>query len=85
MYSKKSKREMLHNLRSLLRRALKLRSEGASYAQAARVQGYADGYMRVLLDAGVADQVELLNIVGEEREARDGPAYAVVDSGTAAA
>jgi hypothetical protein len=74
-----SKSEMLQNLREMLRDVFRLRSEGTAYARLSRAHGYADGCMRVILDAGIADQAELLRIVAEERARAEGPATAVVE------
>ncbi len=57
---------------------LRLRSEGAAYAKLARAQGFVDGYMRVLLEAGIADHKALLALVGDERRSFDGPATSAV-------
>lgn len=54
-------------LRSLLQDVLRARFAGTAYAKLARAHGYADGYMRALLDAGIVDQQELLQLVGDER------------------
>lgn len=50
------------------------RTRGHSHPKMARVHGYVDGYMRALLDHGVADKHELLELVAEERAAVSGPA-----------
>lgn len=60
--------ELLDTLRGLLRDVLKARFEGAAYAKLARAHGYADGYMRALLDAELVDRDGLLKLVGDERE-----------------
>jgi len=80
-----TQRAMLDNLRTLLREVFQLRREGTAYARLARAHGYVDGYMRVLLEAGVATQKELLQVVADERGRADGPATAVVDSAEVAA
>lgn len=74
--------QLLTQLRGLLRDALRLRREGVAYAKLSAAQGYADGYMRALLDGGVCTQSELLSLVAEVRRGSDGPAVApvVVDS-----
>lgn len=72
------KAEMLDNLRVMLRDVFRLRTEGVTYARLARAHGYVDGYMRVLLEAGIADKRELLAIVAEERATHDGPATGVL-------
>jgi hypothetical protein len=79
MTSPASKLEMLQNLRMLLRDAFRLRSGGAAYAKISRAQGYADGYMRMLLDAQLVDQRELLRLIAEERGCVDGPATVSVE------
>lgn len=84
MPTKTSKSEMLETLRAMLRDVFRLRMDGVAYARLARAHGYVDGYMRVLLETGIADKSELLEIVAEERNRVDGPATSVL-SATAAA
>lgn len=84
MPTKTSKSEMLETLRAMLRDVFRLRMDGVAYARLARAHGYVDGYMRVLLETGIADKGELLDIVAEERSKVDGPATSVL-SATAAA
>ena len=79
------KPEMLENLRSMLNEVFKLRREGVAYARLARQHGYVDGYMRMLLEAGIATRSELLEIVGAERVRADGPATGTVESSEVAA
>lgn len=69
-----SNHELLDNLRGLVRDMLRARSEGGAYAKLARAQGFVDGYMRVLLEAGIADHKTLLALVTDERSKLDGPA-----------
>jgi len=76
----KSTLEMLETLRGLVRDALRLRSEGSSYAKLARASGLIDGYMRVLLESGLVEARELLQIVAHERAAHDGPALRAVEA-----
>jgi hypothetical protein len=52
----------------LLDEVMKARFDGAAYARLSRAHGYADGYMRALLDAGLIDKAELLSLVGETRK-----------------
>ncbi len=68
-----SKTELLDNLRGMVRDMMRLRSEGGAYAKLARSHGYVDGYMRVLLETGIADSKTLLGLVADERRAFDGP------------
>jgi hypothetical protein len=79
-----SKPAMLDHLRSMLNDVFKLRREGAVYARLARQHGYVDGYMRVLLEAGIATRSELLEVVAAERARADGPATAALESEVAA-
>ena len=79
-----SKPAMLEHLRSMLNDVFKLRREGAVYARLARQHGYVDGYMRVLLEAGIATRSELLEVVAAERVRADGPATAPIESEVAA-
>lgn len=60
--------ELKDTLRGMLRDMLQARFEGGRYADLARAHGYADGYMRALLDAGLVEQTELLRAIGSERE-----------------
>lgn len=73
-----SKHELLENLRGMVRDMLKARSEGGAYAKLARAHGYVDGYMRVLLETGIADHKTLLALVADERKKLDGPATTAV-------
>ncbi len=74
-----SKTAMLENLKGMLNDVFKLRREGAAYARLARAHGYVDGYMRVLLESGMATRHELLEVVAEERARADGPATKLVE------
>ncbi len=59
--------ELMETLKDLLQEVLKARFDGAAYAKLARAHGYADGYMRALLDSGLVSQKELLKLVSEQR------------------
>ncbi len=74
-----NKAEMLENLRVMLRDVFRLRGDGVAYSRLARAHGYVDGYMRVLLETGIADKQELLALVAEERTRADGPATIALD------
>lgn len=69
-----SKAAMLDTLRSMLRDVFRLRRDGAAYARLSRAHGYVDGYMRALMEGGIATQQELLELVSAERVRVDGPA-----------
>ena len=68
------RREMLQTLEQLLSEVLELCSEGASRNAMGRAQGMLDGYMRAMMDAGIADQHELLLLVAKLRAEFCGPA-----------
>jgi hypothetical protein len=59
--------ELKTTLRGLVRKTIETRFGGANYATLAQARGYADGYMRALLDAGLIDQKQLLELVNAER------------------
>jgi hypothetical protein len=84
----RTKAEVLSELQTMLRDLLAAAAVGGGRARIARAHGYVDGYMRALLDLGVAEQPELLQLVAVERERASGPAIRVLDpssSDTAAA
>ena len=70
----KSKAEMLAELKTMLRDVFAARDAGTSHPQMARAHGYVDGYMKALLDSGLAHKKELLALVAEQRATAHGPA-----------
>jgi hypothetical protein len=62
-----SKKMLLGRVKELVADVTRARFAGGAYAKLARAHGYADGYMRALLDAGLVDRHELLAACGEER------------------
>ena len=72
--SKPSRDAMIQNLRGLLGEAFALHQKGALGARLGRSYGMADGYMRALIDLGLATQKELGVVVVEERTRQLGPA-----------
>lgn len=70
------KAQMLSALRELMHEMFVAQREGVSNVRFARALGHADGYMRALVDAGLAGQGELLLLVAEERRRVNGPASA---------
>jgi len=81
----RSKAEMLEELRNMLHDVFKARAEGTRHPRMARAHGYVDGYMRALLECGMADKTELLNLVAEERAVVSGPATATLELTTTVA
>jgi hypothetical protein len=75
----RSKAEVMAELRTMLRDVLAAAAAGTSHARVARAHGYVDGYMRALLDLGVATRTELIELVAAERERVSGPAVAVLE------
>ena len=69
-----SRDALLQTLRGLLRDAFTLHQKGAAGARLGRSYGMADGYMRALIELGVATQKELGVVVVEERTSLLGPA-----------
>ncbi len=73
-----SKADMLVTLSSMLRDVFQLRRQGSRQDRMARAQGYVDGYVRGMIETGVATKSELLDFVAQQRKAVDGPATRVV-------
>jgi hypothetical protein len=69
-----SKVELLKALRTMLHDVFEARNAGTSHPRLARAHGYVDGYMKALLDSGLATKQELLQLVAEQRTAVCGPA-----------
>lgn len=70
----RTKGDMLTAVEGMLKEAFTAKAQGASQPRLARAYGYADGYLKALLDAGLASQKELLELVGHVRTAISGPA-----------
>ena len=87
MQSSKSQTELHDVLRSLLRDAMRLHAEGAAGSRLGQANGYVDGFIRALVEAGLSDQKTILGIVREVRGEVAGPATRAVerDSATLAA
>ncbi len=50
----RTKVEIVNELRTMLRDVFVAKSAGETYARLARAHGYVDGYMRALLETGMA-------------------------------
>jgi hypothetical protein len=72
----RTKADMLNELKVMLYDALLAKTRGVTYPRLARAHGYVDGYMKALLDSGIASNQELLEFVAEARNTVDGPAVA---------
>ncbi len=62
-----TKTKLLEQVKALVADVTRARFAGGAYAKLARAHGYADGYMRALLDAGLVDRVALIHACGDER------------------
>lgn len=82
-FGNRSKAEIIDQLRDILAEAFRLKAAGASGLRLQRANGYADGYMQLLLDAGIVTKRELLDLVSGERARIDGPATGVVTANAA--
>jgi hypothetical protein len=80
----RTKAEMLTAVGGMLKEAFLAKAQGAAQPRLARAYGYADGYLKALLDAGLATQSELLDIVAEIRTEISGPSTQVRDTAESA-
>ena len=64
----RSKAEVLGELRTMLSDVFTAKAAGEAYGRIARAHGYVDGYMRALLETGLVEKSELLDMVATERE-----------------
>ena len=58
---------LLDRVKGLVADVTRARFAGGAYAKLSRAHGYADGYMRALLDAGLVSRTELIEACGQER------------------
>jgi hypothetical protein len=75
----KTRAEVLDELRNMVRDIIAQATAGAPQGRIAQARGYADGYMRALLDLEVATQRQLLELVASERTRAFGPALRSVE------
>ena len=73
-----SRDQVLVELRRMLHDLFLATEQGVAQPRLARAHGYADGYMKAMLQAGIVNQRELLTIVAEERGRVAGPATRLV-------
>ena len=83
MQSPKSASELHAILKSLLRESMRLHADGASGQRLGRADGYVDGFVRALVEAGVSDHATILGIVKGVRREIGGPATAEVEADSA--
>jgi hypothetical protein len=75
----RTRAEVLADLKTMLEDMLRASAGGVAGPRLARAHGYVDGYMRALLDLGIATRKELLEVVAAERERVNGPAVRVLE------
>lgn len=61
------KSELVERVKTLVADVTRARFEGGAHAKLMRAHGYADGYMRALMDAGLVDRDALVRAVGDAR------------------
>ncbi len=76
----RTKAELLSQLQTMLRDVFTAVAAGTSQSRIARAHGYVDGFMKALLDSGVAEHRELVALVAAERERVSGPAIRTVEA-----
>jgi hypothetical protein len=80
MPTTKPRAELLEILRSLLRESFRLQAAGSNQARLSQAIGYADGYVRALIESGVADHATLLAVVRDVRAESRGAATRVLEA-----
>ena len=71
---------LLGTLGDLLRSSFQMRREGGQVSKMAHAQGYADGYVRALVDAGLVSERDVLGYIQIVRRGVDGPATQKISS-----
>lgn len=61
------RKQTMSRLRTMVHELYDARYSGASAGRIYRAQGLADGYMRALIDMGIAKETELLALMQEEQ------------------
>lgn len=62
-----TKSEALQQVQSMVAEVTRARFEGGAYAKLARAHGYADGYMKALLDLGIVERDDPRGLSTETR------------------
>jgi len=83
MQSSKSQVELHDVLRSLLRDSMHLHAQGAAGSRLGQADGYVDGFIRALVEAGLSDHAMILSIVREVRREIAGPATRTLETESA--
>ncbi|HTQ03708.1 MAG TPA: hypothetical protein VMI54_07615 [Polyangiaceae bacterium] len=80
MQSAKSQAELHAVLKNLLRDSMRLHAEGAPGSRLGQADGYVDGFVRALVEAGLSDHASILAVIRDTRREFAGPATRAVDS-----
>ena len=80
MLKTKSEAELFDILRSLLRESFRLQAEGGNGARLGQAVGYIDGFVRALIEMGVADHATLLAVVRDIRAESRGAATRTLEA-----
>lgn len=80
MPTTKPRAELIEILRSLLRESLRLQAQGATQPRLGQAMGYIDGYVRALMETGVADHATLLAVIRDVRAESRGAATRVLEA-----
>jgi hypothetical protein len=70
--------QVIGELRRLLHELFVATEQGVAQPRLSRAHGYADGYMKGILEAGIMTQREVLSVVAEERHRVAGPSTTLV-------
>jgi len=74
MPSAKSQAELHAVLKGLLRDSMRLHADGAPGARLGQADGYVDGFIRALVEAGLSDHATILGVIRDTRREVAGPA-----------
>jgi hypothetical protein len=74
MPSAKSQSELHAVLKGLLRDSMRLHAEGATGSRLGQADGYVDGFIRGLVEAGLSDHATILSVIRDTRREFAGPA-----------
>lgn len=80
MQTAKSQAELHTVLKSLLRDSMRLHSEGAPGSRLGQADGYVDGFIRALVEAGLSDHATILSVIRDTRREFAGPATRVLEA-----
>ncbi len=83
MPSSKSQGQLHEILKSLLRESMRLHADGAAGLHLGRADGYVDGFVRALVEAGLSDHASILAVVRGVRRELGGAATGELEADSA--